>query len=648
MTSPIVATGPECVTVGTAVQVTPDCVDTRYKTAIIDHETDVASPVPHRRIAGHFDGTTIDFNIYLPKDGFDGRFFQLVYPLQNSTAEDRAIGFGADSGGYTNRVAGGGGYRADAAVAKLSRSIAADYYKTKNRKIYGYIYGGSGGSLVTVGAIENTFDVWQGAVPIIQAIPISNPNNFCVRAFGSHVLQPQEDTIVDAVRPGGSGDPYSSLDSIGRQAWKEVSELGLVPRGWEDFDGLARNRTQLWKVLRTLVVPTIMAQDPTYFDDFWKKPGYLGTERSKLGEYWRKSVYVYDLTVQQVIDPYKVVLAKVPGTPPAYGLLFTVKSADGTDAGTFTATLDKRSKTAIIDPENDAAVLAKLSKGVKLHVDNRKTLAASSYHRHQVPTREGFYAWDYLRNADGTPIYPQRSVLIAPGISRGASGGGVFSGNITAKVIAVNNLRDFDAFPWHADWYKNEVQKALGDRFDDNYRLYFNDNADHQFGPVPKAVSSQVFDFTGTYEQHLRDLSTWVEKGREPPSQTEYSVSHGQVLVPKTASQRRGIQAIVDLTSQGKSKIVVKAGRPVSFKVHVDVPSGAGTVTSVEWDFEGTGDYVKGDFGKAKDVMDVFVSRVYQRRGTYYPAVRVATHRDGEKSPYAQIMNLGRMRVVVQ
>ena len=180
MTTPIVATGPDCVApVGAPLQITADCVDAKFATAVIDKESDETNPVPHRKVSGHFDGTTTDFNIYLPKDGWDGRFFQLVYPLQNSTAEDREIGFGAESGGYTVRVKGGEGYRGDAAVAKLSRTIAQDYYKSsKKRQIYGYIYGGSGGSLVVIGAMENTVGIWQGAVPLVQAIPMSNPNNF--------------------------------------------------------------------------------------------------------------------------------------------------------------------------------------------------------------------------------------------------------------------------------------------------------------------------------------------------------------------------------------------------------------------------------------------------------------------------------------
>lgn len=61
-----------------------------------------------------------------------------------------------------------------------SSTVAASYYGT-SRQIYGYIYGGSGGSYQTFDAIENSSGVWDGAVPFIPGLPISIPNNFFAR-----------------------------------------------------------------------------------------------------------------------------------------------------------------------------------------------------------------------------------------------------------------------------------------------------------------------------------------------------------------------------------------------------------------------------------------------------------------------------------
>ncbi|RSL67565.1 hypothetical protein CEP53_002971 [Fusarium sp. AF-6] len=633
ITSPIIAKGPDCETRNGAVLVTPDCVDAIYKTVVIDSETDVAAPVPHRKISGHFDGTTIDFNIYFPKTGWDGRFFQLVYPTQNSTAEDRNIAFGADSGAYTNRVAGGGGYRADAAIAKLSRSLAADYYKKPNAKIYGYVYGASGGSMVTVGAAENTFDVWQGALAMVQAVPVSNPNNFCTRALAGLVLEAQKDKLISAARPGGDLNPFKGLDAMRHDVLTEVTELGIPLAAWEDWEGVTQNRTNFLRTFRLLSPPMIAYFDPSYVDDFWTKTGYVGTEKSSLGDFYRSLVYEYDAVVQKVdVDagnvPVSIALNRVPSQPPAFGLQFTIQSGNG-KGSLFTAQLDKSSKTAIIDPEQNSTILTSVSKGTKLRIDNRAWLAVSLYHRYQ-------------------PKYPQRSPLIADTISRGASEGSLYTGNITGKMIVLDTLKDYDAMPWHADWYKEQVRSALGDRFDDNYRLHYAENGDHYMDLVQAPQSTRLVDYVNIAEQHLRDLSAWAEKGTSPPTGTSYAVEHGQVKVPDTAAERKGIQAVVSLTSGGKTSVTSKVGRSVFFNVHIEVPTGTGSVTAVEWDFEGTGIFVKKDFGKAKGIMDVTVSQTYRKQGTYYVAVRVASNRKGDaKTPYAHAQNLGRMRVVV-
>lgn len=654
--TPIVSSGHECVEAsgGGPLQITPDCVDGDYATAIIDGEVDRAHPVPHRMVSGHFDRTAIDFNIYLPHDGWDGRFFQLVYPLQNSTAENQEIGFGADSGGYTVRVKGAGGYRADAAAAKLSRAIAKDYYKTSKDQIYGYIYGGSGGSLVTVGAIENTFGVWQGAVPLVQAVPVSNPNNFCIRAFAGLVLEEVSEEIANAVRPGGSGDPFEGLDDMRSDVLREVTELGIPMQAFKDFDGMSRDRTNLWKSLRTQVVPIVTGQDPTYVDDFWTEPGYLGTEDSSLGIFFQKYVYEADLTIASVElgagnVPVALTLTEVPSNPPPHGLRFTVKSEDDEGSlGYFTADLDEVSKMALIHTENNATILGLLSEGTKLRVDNRATLAVSAFHRYQVPSRAGFYGYDYLRSESREPRYPQRD-LIAPSLIRGASGGGGHTGNITAKVIVMDTLSDYDAFPWHADWYKDEVRKALGNRFEENFRLYYAENADHFMEYTDKPHTTRLIDFSGLWEQHLRDLSAWVETGQLPPDPTTYTVGHGQVEIPESASQRLGIQPVVKLTAQGSTRVTAKRGQPITFAVHIEIPPNGGTVTSVEWDFAGTGDFVKEESNGGGATGDVEVTHTYRRSRTYYPSVRVAVHRDGDaESPYAQLLNLGRMRVIVQ
>lgn len=655
ITTTLLAKGPECDIKDGVVTITPECVDTTYKTAIITDEGDEDVPIPHYRVSGYFDETNIDFTIYLPKNGWQGRFFQKVYPLQNSTAEDHDIVFGADSGGYTNQVAGGGGYRADAAVAKISRTIAREYYNNTTSDIYGYIYGGSGGSLVTIGAVENTFGIWQGAVALVQAVPVSNPNNFCLRAMAGLVLEDHKDTIIDSIRPGGNMNPFSRLDAVSREVLTEVTELGVPLTAFEDFAGIAGNRTNFLRTFRVLVLPTIESFDPTYVNDFWTKTGYLGTENSGLGDFYRRMLYEYDTVVQDTHiegrNLVSVVLENVKSTPPAHGLQFTIQSHVGSStisAGKFTAQLDSDTRMAVIDPGQNSTLLALVSKGTKLHVDNRAWLAGTAYHRHQIPKRPGFDSYDYLRNADAQPRYPQRGLLIGETVSFGASGGGNFTGNITTKLVVMDSLNDFDAFPLHADWYKGRVANALSERFNETYRLYYTESADHFAEPVPYDQLSRIISYHGAYEQHLRDLASWVERGVIPPPSTSHTIAGGQVKVPANAADRGGIQPIVTLTVNTETAASVKTGESIDFTARIEAPPGSGLITSVEWDLEGNGSFIKMEIARGRTALEVTSSWMYMMPGIYYPSVRAASHRDGDpEAPFAQVSNLGRSRITV-
>lgn len=177
---------------GGSVFVTSDCMDSLYAEPVIDAETDETTPSAHRRIAGHFEGTGITFNIYLPPaDAWQGRFFQYTYPLTDARADERALAFAFASGGYAVQAGNSTvslGYRHAAAAAKFARIVAAQYYGSPDRRIYGYLYGPSGGSFQTVGAAENTSGVWDGFVPIVQGVPMSAPYTFFIRAQARLVL----------------------------------------------------------------------------------------------------------------------------------------------------------------------------------------------------------------------------------------------------------------------------------------------------------------------------------------------------------------------------------------------------------------------------------------------------------------------------
>ncbi|EXM20488.1 hypothetical protein V3481_016318 [Fusarium oxysporum f. sp. vasinfectum] len=646
-------TGDPCIQNDGVWKITEDCVDPLHSQPIIDNKTHETLPLPHLRISGHFEGTTVDFNIYLPENGWKGRFFQLVFPIQNSTASDREIGFGAESGGYTVRASGRPTYRGDAAAAKVGMMIAREYYKPKTNKIHGYIYGGSGGSLVTVGAMENTIGIWSGALTLVQAVPVSI-NNWSIRALAGLVLKNKSVEIEDALRPGGSGDVYSSLSSTERTAFEEATALGVPIKGWESFYETGASES-LWESLRTVSGAAVTRMDPTYVDDFWNKPGYLGSEHSSLGEIFRKEMLDYKtsiISIQRDANqvPVELTLDAAPDSARTYWLDISIISRNGEVLGKITAKGhdNNNDKTVTLHRNNDHSTLSLLQQGTQVHISNRLFLAMHALHRYSVPKRAGFYGYDHLRDSKGTPIYPQRSVLVTEQIARSASGGATFSGKFNGKMIVMDNLMDVDAFPWHADWYKSQVRKVYGDDTDDKFRLHYSQNADHQMGHVVGSKSSRVVDFTGLYEQHLRDLGIWCETGVYPSTPTNYTISNSQVRLPATAPERKGIQPVVDLTINGGKQVEVKTGTTVTFKVRVGIPPGAGKIVSLEWDFEGTGHFVNKGFAEAAKSVETTVCYTYNRHGTFFPAVRAASHREEKVDTwYALALNLGRVKVVV-
>ena len=234
---------------------------------------DIATPSPLVRVSCSFeDGPDPQFNIYLPpKEQWEGRFFQRVHPWIHID-EIQNIEFYLDNGGYTITVPQFTmGYLHHAAAAHVSRTIAKNYYEYSG-KIYGYIYGGSGGSMLVIGALEASVGlVWDGAVPFITAAPTSLAN-FDIRRFARIVLEEKAPLIADAVRPGGSGDPYAVLNDLECDILREVTLLGLPLRAWENYEYLFIMQENP-ELIDNLNATGEVNEAYTYA--FWNEPGYL-------------------------------------------------------------------------------------------------------------------------------------------------------------------------------------------------------------------------------------------------------------------------------------------------------------------------------------------------------------------------------------
>jgi hypothetical protein len=82
----------------------------------------------------------------------------------------------------------------------------------------------------------------------------------------------------------------------------------------------------------------------------------------------------------------------------------------------------------------------------------------------------------------GNPIYPQRPILLGPMFTMGAAGS-LPTGKFKGKMILLGSLLDREAYPWQCDWYRERVKENLGDRTDDNFRLWYTDNAMQEMLP---------------------------------------------------------------------------------------------------------------------------------------------------------------------
>jgi hypothetical protein len=178
------------------------------------------------------------------------------------------------------------------------------------------------------------------------------------------------------------------------------------------------------------------------------------------------------------------------------------------------------------------------------------------------------------------------------------------------------------------------------------------DNAGHTPLWEVEAPDAQahLVDYDGACQQALLDLDEWVASGIRPPASSHYSVTtENQVELPRSASERLGVQPVVTLTANGDVRADVAPGELVTFTMTAEVPPGAGRLVKVEWDLDGAG-----AFPEAVVLQDPVSSvslkaaSAYAAPGTHFAVVRVTSQRHGTaETPYTQVQNLARVRIVV-
>lgn len=656
------------------------------------------SAMPYRFVHGGFRDTSVKFSFCFPeKECFKGRFFQYLSPFPgpdeelaslNKTGEDDIIAFCLENGAYYVETNMGSGAvftnSPDQTIVYKSSAAAAEYSRVKAMEIYGctrpfgYVFGGSGGGYKTLACIENT-DAWDGAVPYVIGSPVSLPNTVTMHAQGQRCLRSAFAKITDALDAGGSGDPYQMLNNDEAAMLREITAMGFDPRIWYlEADGHIDDGSL------PVLTPGVKGADPTFFEEFWTKPGYAGADPGSTACRDRlqftgtvKAVHLPGQKVQMdeidgrngVDTAWKkaltdgtgawIQLEQVPQGDDLYlhGVTITVQT--GASEGKQLLLKDIVGDCLTIGMcyglDDLDGVLSGIRQGDTVTLDNSDYIAIQHYYRHQVPADRSFHAWDQFRDASGEPAIPQRSVVMGYGFT---GTGTVQDGNIQGKVILVQSLMDESTCPWCADWYRKTVIQAKGSEQD--FRLYYMDRCMH--GDVSWMENNMVTNYLGAHRQALLDISDWVERGIEPPETTVYTYENGQIYPAASAGERKGVQPVVELLANGSSCARVKAGEAVRFTANVQLPEKGGIVTAIDFGFDddrGLPGGMDADYPVKGEVVHTETDGVqgataaceytYDRPGVYFAAVRVKANRLGDPDKlFTQVKNLARARVVVE
>lgn len=649
------------------------------------------SSVKYQYLHGYFEGTNVKFVFCFPeKDQFQWRFYQHLSPFPGpdeelaslpKTGEDDVVSFALTHGGaFVESNMGSGAvfgsesdprifYRSSAAVAEYCRVAAQEIFG--KHRIYGYVFGGSGGGYKTMSCIENTAS-WDGAVPYVIGSPVSLPNCLTLCAHGGRLLRHVSQQIADALEPGGSGDIYAGLNQEEKAALEEIVKMGFPPH-------LAGYLTAGDDGSLPVLAPTVKMMDPEYFTDFWTKPGYLGTEPDSNAV--RDRIYLHTKVVcagvadasgheEKIIDDRNgtddawrkmmtdgssafIEVEEAPQGEDLYlrgvDIIFESGKAKGKKLRLGSLSGNRLIPGMSFGSDDIAEVIGMIEPGDEVFLDNSDYIAIQSYHRHQVPEDPSFHAWDQYKDAEGKPIYPQRPTVISYGFTAGGCGS-VQDGQIQCKTIVINNLSDGD-FPWQADWYRRKVESIYGDNAKDCFRLWYNANAPH--GDADEVGDNlHIISYLGMLHQALVDVAAWVENGEAPADTSGYDMVDNQVKLYDDPVKRSGIQPMVDLAVNGEICTKVKAGEEVHVTAKVIMGPWAGEFESAEFSFEGeqdfpyTGTVTKESADENCRYVEIETSHVFPKPGRYYAVVRVISNRK-KGDGYTRLRNLARACIIV-
>ncbi|MDO8363357.1 MAG: tannase/feruloyl esterase family alpha/beta hydrolase [Actinomycetota bacterium] len=680
--------------------------DPYFGAPFIDVDEERSLPYPHRHVHGGFENTDTRFRFWFPpKEQWQGRMFNPLSGAHGGTEDFFGSPFGEMIGGLGSCFRLGGymvesnqghfgddldaragadptlyGHRASAEVALFSKFVAQQVYGTSPH--HSYVFGGSGGGRRSPLCIENAPGVWDGALPFMGGGDVAEPGNtklvkgaqniaFSTMFNVQRILGSRLAGVVDAMSPGGSGNPFEGLDTHQREELASLYRQGF-PRGDERMIGEQMGQIWLWSATADL----LYEQDPEYFTNFWTKPGYIGHDQPSAvaGDLIDLELTIDRLvTLQDVLEdpafsgpeftstrrsafarrdmgtpaelPFGVV---VKGVGDGYRLGVGLRMVDGAATGRQLYCTSHAGDAFFCDGRGEASIqrFTGAQPGDRVHVDNRRFLAFCYWSRHHLLPDAVF---DSFR-LDGIPIHPQHE---AP--EQSPLMGVAYSGSYEGKVMWVHHTHDSSLWPAQGVVYRNAVEQAQGpERLAANFRLRWTEHAEHvppiMLPPAGnRSATTMLVDYLPVIEQSLADLAAWVEHGIEP-APTNYQYLDGQVLLPTSAAERGGIQPVVIAAANGAVRAEVRVGEPVTLSVAAEAPPGAGTIVGIKWDFDGSGSFAHAhdDIDGTATAVTRSLSHTYDVPGTYFATALVEAHRDGDVAATSRrVPNLAQVRVVV-
>jgi hypothetical protein len=678
--------------------------DDFFGTPFVDLDEWRDQPVPHRHVHGGFEGTDTRFTFYFPpRERYAGRMYQ---PLDGANAGHEEVfggALGSMIGGLEMVVRLGGymvesnmghlgdvmdaragadptlyGWRAAAESARFSKFVAAQVYGQDPH--HSYVFGGSGGARRSPLCLAYAPGVWDAALPFMgDAMDGDHGDMRRVRNGGPHfssmfnvqrLLGDRVYDVIDAMAPGGTGDPFAGLDTYQRQELAALYRLGY-PRGDEFM--IAQPMGQIW--LWASMAERMIAEDEAYFEAFWTKPGYVGHDEPESvqgdlidarftvarplgakelaeGPEFQGAEFAQIRGMAALFarmhDMWDVPMAvELEALPAGYRLGAGVKVVTGQAAGRQLYCTNGVGSVLLCDGEGQASNLrfSDVLPGDEVHVDNRPFLAYCYYYRHHIRNQPQY---DFLR-VDGRPIYEQYQEVEASPFM-----GVPHTGRFEGKMMWVHHTHDSSLWPVQGLGMKNNVERERGaDEAKRFFRLRWTENAEH----VPPAMAAAapgranntwLIDYQAVIEQCLVDLAAWVEQGIEPVG-TSFEYRDGRIRLPARAAERGGIQPVVSVTANGEVRTEVSVGEEVALQVHAEVPPGAGTIIGVQWDFDGSGTYpFHHDVDGTASEVTLSATHAYERPGRYFATALVQAHRDGDVDATSRrIPNLAGARVIV-